>query len=118
MCGIAGFVGRDDEPLLRQMTDVMQHRGPDGSGVRTFPAEAGRPPAGLGHRRLSIIDPSEKGAQPMTMRDERHWITYNGEIYNFAELRRELESDGCKFRSDCDTEVLLAMYLRHGPDML
>src|SRR4051794_5346410 len=109
MCGICGFVGRADDGLVESMASLMSHRGPDGEGVRSFPARDGRPPASLGHRRLSIIDPSERGAQPMASRDGRYWITYNGELYNFRELRRELEADGFQFDSDCDTEVLLAM---------
>lgn len=72
----------------------------------------------LGHRRLSIIDPSPRGAQPMSYADGRYWITYNGELYNYRELRRELRSDGFEFRSDCDTEVLLAMYVRDRERML
>ena len=96
------------------MAAVMAHRGPDGSGVETF---AGDPPAGLGHRRLAIIDPTPAGAQPMSY-GGRWWITYNGELYNFRELRRGLEASGERFRSDCDTEVLLRMFAVHGPRML
>jgi asparagine synthase (glutamine-hydrolysing) len=118
MCGIAGFVGSDDNHLIRAMTDVMEHRGPDGSGVRTFDADGSRPPAALGHRRLSIIDPTPRGAQPMTYAGGRYWITYNGEIYNYRELRAELRADGFTFESDCDTEVLLALYARDGEQML
>jgi asparagine synthase (glutamine-hydrolysing) len=110
--------GRADERLVRAMTEMIVHRGPDGSGVQVIDAQNGRPPATLGHRRLSIIDPSERGAQPMATPDGRYWITYNGEIYNFRELRGELEAEGFTFRSDCDTEVLLAMYSRHGGAML
>jgi asparagine synthase (glutamine-hydrolysing) len=107
-----------DEELTRRMTDLMQHRGPDGGGVRVFDSPDGELSAALGHRRLSIIDPSERGAQPMSFAEGRYWITYNGELYNFKELRAELESEGFRFRSDCDTEVLLAMYARHGADMV
>src|SRR5688572_27034633 len=114
MCGICGTVGRADDVELRAMTDAMAHRGPDGSGVRMFP---GPFPAGLGHRRLAIIDPSPAGAQPMEF-SRRWWITYNGELYNFRELRRELESAGERFRTDCDTEVLLRMFAVHGVAML
>lgn len=96
------------------MAEVMAHRGPDGSGVETF---EGDPPAGLGHRRLAIIDPTPAGAQPMAYAD-RWWITYNGELYNFRELRRELEGRGERFRTECDTEVLLRMFAVHGPGML
>src|SRR5205807_1932509 len=87
---------------------------PDGRGVRLFP---GSPPAGLGHRRLAIIDPTPAGAQPMSFAD-RWWLTYNGELYNFRELRRELEATGERFATDCDTEVLLRMFAVHGPAML
>jgi asparagine synthase (glutamine-hydrolysing) len=96
------------------MTDAMAHRGPDGSGVVVFP---GQRPAGLGHRRLAIIDPSPAGAQPMEL-GGRWWITYNGELYNFRELRRELESLGHVFRTASDTEVLLRMFAVWGPAML
>jgi asparagine synthase (glutamine-hydrolysing) len=118
MCGICGVAGRDDEQLVRTMSDAIAHRGPDGSGVKAFAARDGRAPATLGHRRLSIIDPSTRGAQPMATPDGRYWITYNGELYNFRALRRELENEGVRFRSDCDTEVLLALYARDGATML
>jgi asparagine synthase (glutamine-hydrolysing) len=118
MCGICGFAGRADEPLAASMAELIQHRGPDGQGVRAFEGRDGRPPATLGHRRLTIIDPTERGAQPMGTPDGRYWITYNGEVYNFLELRAELERDGVKFHSDCDTEVVLQMYARHGPASL
>jgi len=114
MCGICGTVGRADEWELGVMTDAMAHRGPDGRGVATFP---GDPPAGLGHRRLAILDPTPAGAQPMSFAD-RWWITYNGELYNFRELRRELETAGERFASDCDTEVLLRLFALEGPSML
>ncbi|MDQ3935390.1 MAG: asparagine synthase (glutamine-hydrolyzing) [Actinomycetota bacterium] len=118
MCGICGYAGRGSDALVESMTAAMPHRGPDGSGVRTFEARDGRAGAGLGHRRLSIIDPTPRGAQPMSYAGGALWITYNGELYNFRELRAELERDGFAFTSDCDTEVLLAMYRRHGRDML
>jgi asparagine synthase (glutamine-hydrolysing) len=114
MCGICGTVGRANEAELRSMTNLMAHRGPDGSGVTVFP---GSFPAGLGHRRLAILDPSPAGAQPMEFKN-RWWITYNGELYNFRELRRELESSGHVFSSGCDTEVLLRMFTVWGPAML
>ena len=114
MCGICGTVGRADERELGLMTDAMAHRGPDGRGVVTF---GGTPPAGLGNRRLAILDPTPAGAQPMSFRD-RWWITYNGELYNFRELRAELEAVGERFESDCDTEVLLRLFALHGPEML
>ena len=114
MCGICGTVGRADENELRAMSRIMAHRGPDGEGVELF---RGRTPAGLGHRRLAIIDPGPSGAQPMSFGD-RYWITYNGELYNFEELRHELKDKGHRFRSDSDTEVVLAMFAQYGPAML
>jgi len=108
MCGICGvmhFSGERVEPgTLRAMTDAISHRGPDGEGVYVGG------PIGLGHRRLAIIDLSEAGAQPMHSADGRYSITYNGEVYNFKELRRELEELGCRFKSTSDTEVVLAAY--------
>ncbi len=118
MCGICGFVGSDDERLVTVMTRLLAHRGPDGEGVRVFAASGRRPPAALGHRRLSIIDPSPRGAQPMAWGDGRYWITYNGELYNFRKLRAGLERNGTRFRTECDTEVLLAMFALHGPGCL
>ena len=91
----------------------MAHRGPDGEGVHCFPSIDGSVPAALGHRRLSIIDTSERGAQPMCDASGRFWVTYNGEIYNFRELRAELERDGHRFRSTSDTEVLVELFARH-----
>lgn len=114
MCGICGAVGRIEQHELDVMTDSMAHRGPDGRGVCMF---AGDMPAGLGHRRLAILDPSPAGAQPMSYAD-RWWITYNGEIYNFPELRAELESRGERFETQCDTEVLLRLFALDGPAML
>src|SRR5262245_28952881 len=95
------------------MTDVIAHRGPDGGGTRVF-ASNGRPPASLGHRRLAIIDPDPRSAQPMSSSDGRYWITYNGELNNFRALRDELRRDGFEFRTESDTEVLLAAYARDG----
>src|SRR3954466_4523434 len=103
MCGIAGILNRDGAPadaaLVQRMTDAIAHRGPDDEGVHA----AG--PVGLGNRRLAIIDPTPEGHQPMAMPDGRFTITYNGEVYNFAELRRELEARGHRFHSHTDTEV-------------
>ena len=112
MCGIVGIIHADrdrtvDGHLLRSMTDAMQYRGPDDSGI--WLGEG----VGLGHRRLSVIDLAG-GHQPMTTGDSGLWITYNGEIYNYLELREELESDGFISRTDSDTEVLLNMYRRDG----
>lgn len=119
MCGICGSVGSADQGRIDAMCSVLAHRGPDGQGTELFPrGDGGTVPAALGHRRLAIIDPTPAGAQPMSYAEGRYWITYNGELYNFAELRRFLEADGLRFRSECDTEVLLAAYARWGPAML
>lgn len=107
MCGIAGIAGRPDAALVRAMTGTLAHRGPDGEGFYEDSIVA------LGHRRLSIIDLAG-GAQPMSYGDGRYWITYNGEVYNFEELRRDLESQGQSFCTRSDTEVLLAAYVRWG----
>lgn len=110
MCGIAGLVATNPslvkEPMLRNMTDAIVHRGPDGEGV--WISENGC--IGLGHRRLSIIDLSVAGAQPMTYGEGRYTITFNGEIYNYIEIKAELSAKGYSFRSDSDTEVILALY--------
>jgi len=118
MCGICGIVGAVDRTTLTAMTDTMHHRGPDGGGVVCFEAGSGRPAVGLGHRRLSIIDPTPRGAQPMTLGDGRYWITFNGEIYNYRELRAPLERAGMPFVTGTDTEVLLALYATAGERML
>jgi len=99
-----------DRAVLDRFTDALAHRGPDGRGTYVDPS--GR--LALGHRRLAILDISESGAQPMAYADDRYRITYNGEIYNFLELRRELEGLGHRFRSDSDTEVILAAYAQWG----
>lgn len=116
MCGIAGLILRDGRPVdtgrLRVMAQALAHRGPDGEGVWEDGA------AGLVHRRLSIVDLSPAGAQPMLSVDGRFSITFNGEIYNYQELRRELEAQGVTFRSTSDTEVLLTLFAREGADML
>ena len=110
MCGIAGFVGRGDLGVLRRMTDAIRHRGPDAEG-HWSDENAG---VFLGHRRLSIIDLSG-GAQPMWTSDGKLGVTFNGEIYNHAELRAELAQSGCQFVTDhSDTEVLLHAYREWG----
>jgi asparagine synthase (glutamine-hydrolysing) len=110
MCGIAGIVkirGRVVEPPeLSRLTNLLAHRGPDGAG-HWFSAERN---VALGHRRLAIIDPGAGGYQPMLSADGRHVIIFNGEIYNFLELRRELEALGAIFRTQSDTEVILAAW--------
>ena len=115
MCGISGVVNCGDAATLARMTDVQTHRGPDDSGrwERTFP-DGGY--IGLGSRRLSILDLSADGHMPMSNEDGSVWITYNGEIYNFADLRRELEGKGHRFRSHTDTEAVVHLYEEYGPD--
>lgn len=120
MCGINGILRLTDaappvdrEEVLRTR-DAMAKRGPDGCGA--WFSEDGR--IGLGHRRLAILDPSSAGAQPMASGDGRLRIVLNGEIYNFRELRQELAAEGHAFRSQSDTEVLLALYERDGAAML
>ena len=114
MCGIAGFSGAFDAELLERMGAAVAHRGPDDAGSCFLP-DAG---IGLAHRRLSIIDLSPGGHQPMWDAERAAAITYNGEIYNYRELRKELIADGFAFRSESDTEVLLQLYLRDGEAML
>jgi asparagine synthase (glutamine-hydrolysing) len=119
MCGIAGIFaygsgaeGVDCAELIR-MRDRMESRGPDGSGKWISTDER----VGLAHRRLSIIDLSERAAQPMQSVDGKHIIVFNGEIYNYRALRCELEAEGCVFRTDSDTEVLLHLYAKMGEAM-
>lgn len=137
MCGIFGLIGIEP-PDLDQMitaTQILQHRGPDDWGVTTlFSTQAGSAPIGgpfnervqvhaiageysvvLGHRRLSIIDLTKAGRQPMVDSESGNWITYNGEIYNFKEIRRDLMARGVSFQSQTDTEVLLLAYRQWGP---
>ena len=120
MCGIAGAFSYQDsappvdrEQLLRTR-EAMVSRGPDGDGL--WVSEDCR--VGLAHRRLAIIDLSERGAQPMASADGRLRVTFNGEIYNYRELRAELENRGCHFHSDSDTEVLLHLYAERGAEMV
>ena len=111
MCGIAGIVGPGANPaVVAQMTAIQRHRGPDGEGLWSAPGVV------LGHRRLKIIDLSEAGRQPMSTADERYTIVYNGEVYNYPELRNELAD--APFRSQTDTEVVLRAYARWGPACL
>lgn len=158
MCGIAGIISLGGMPLepeaVRDMTDVLEHRGPDDAGYVFLQANGGSTPSfwaefadpkfrhqnehlpafgdtysreilssesfavGFGHRRLSILDLSSRGHQPMPSRDRRYWIVHNGEIYNFRELREELARDGCPFHTNTDTEVILRLWERQGPDCL
>ncbi|HIG69291.1 MAG TPA: asparagine synthase (glutamine-hydrolyzing) [Myxococcales bacterium] len=114
MCGIAGYAGLHDPELLRPMTDAMIHRGPDDSGT-WYDADA---EIGFGHRRLAIIDLSPAGRQPMSNADESIFITYNGELYNYLEHRERLAKKGYPFRSNSDTEVMIALYETMGIDFL
>lgn len=113
MCGVAGLVNLNGEivspPILKRMTDAISHRGPDGEGQWV------EGNVGLGHRRLAVIDLSPAASQPMTSSDHRFVLTYNGEIYNYRELRAELEAEGVLFRSQSDTEVLLNALIQWGP---
>jgi asparagine synthase (glutamine-hydrolysing) len=112
MCGIAGYVGAFEPRLMARMNRAQQHRGPDGSGVYEDPAAE----VALGHVRLAILDLSAAAAQPMLSPDGQHVLAFNGEIYNFRELRSGLEQRGWQFRSTGDTEVLLAGLAVHGPE--
>lgn len=116
MCGIAGFTQFShhfgSEKELQAMGDSMIHRGPDAGGIYTDSH------IGLCHRRLSIIDLSDSGNQPMTSHNGRYVIAFNGEIYNFVQLREELKEQGYLFNTQTDTEVLLALYARDGKDLL
>jgi asparagine synthase (glutamine-hydrolysing) len=114
MCGIAGILHLDlrepvDFDLLARMTGALAHRGPDDEGFYR------KGPVGLGHRRLSIIDLSG-GGQPMSNEDDTVWITFNGEIFNFPELRRDLEAAGHRFKTRSDTECIVHLYEEHGPE--
>lgn len=115
MCGIAGIAGplvdNRARHLVESMTDTIRYRGPDGSGYWS-PGDA---PVAFGHRRLAIIDVTEGGHQPMIMEGGTHAITYNGELYNYLELKKELIDAGCRFVSESDTEVLLKGFALWGP---
>ena len=116
MCGIAGTINLAGAPaqpaVLQRMTDAIAHRGPDGEGHHTDG------PLGFGHRRLAIIDLSPAGRQPMATEDGRFLLTYNGELYNFRELRTELEAVGYHFHSRSDSEVVLKAFAAWGSDAL
>jgi asparagine synthase (glutamine-hydrolysing) len=117
MCGIAGVIWQDpsrpaERAVIAPMVAAIAHRGPDGEGIELLG------PAALGHRRLSIIDLSEDGRQPMSNEDGTVWVVLNGEIYNFAALREELEAKGHRFRSRTDTEVLVHLYEEEGPELV
>jgi len=112
MCGISGIIDLKNRPVsedsIRHINDLIAHRGPDGEGFyfgNTF---------AIAHRRLSILDLSEAGHQPMSYLEDKYTITYNGEIYNYIEIRNELIKEGYTFQSDSDTEVILATYDKYG----
>ncbi|AFZ27939.1 asparagine synthase, glutamine-hydrolyzing [Cylindrospermum stagnale PCC 7417] len=117
MCGIAGILTKTKiknnlEPLILRMQNALQHRGPDDQGIYISPNKQ----VAFAHTRLSIIDLSTAGHQPMSTSDGRYWITFNGEIYNFQQLRHSLESQGEQFYSNTDTEVILKLYQRQGAE--
>src|SRR5262252_1402858 len=113
MCGIAGVIGREDETIVaeqvRRMTDAIVHRGPDDEGIRAHGN------VGLGMRRLSIIDLSG-GSQPIFNEDRSIAVVFNGEIYNYAELTKNLVAQGHHFRTRSDTETIVHAYEQHGDD--
>src|SRR5688500_1824143 len=110
MCGIAGWIGTipNAEGLAGRLKRALRHRGPDDSGHKEWPD------ATLVHTRLSIIDLSPAGAQPLSNEDETVWIIFNGEIYNHAELRHKLETKGHRFRGRSDSEILPHLYEEYG----
>ncbi|MCE7994808.1 MAG: asparagine synthase (glutamine-hydrolyzing) [Roseivirga sp.] len=110
MCGIVGYIRTGDQEQLRSSTRLLDHRGPDTWGTHWFDTLG----SGLGHTRLSIMDLSEKGNQPMYDPGSKNWIVFNGEIYNYQDIRKRLKGMGDSFVSDTDTEVLLKAYARWG----
>jgi asparagine synthase (glutamine-hydrolysing) len=118
MCGISGIYNFNNVPValntLKRFTDSMAHRGPDGAGYELLNGGA----LGLGHRRLSILDLTDAGKQPMSFANGRYWIIYNGEVFNFQEIRKELDAKGYHFKSETDTEVILASYIEWGKNCL
>ena len=115
MCGISGIISKSNAPIpeerIKRINNLVGHRGPDGEGYYFGSNFA------FGHRRLAILDLSERGRQPMCYQD-RFWITHNGEIYNYLEIRRDLEAKGHTFITGTDTEVILAAYAEWGPECL
>jgi asparagine synthase (glutamine-hydrolysing) len=108
MCGIFGCVGKISSEEAYKCIMEIKHRGPDALNVKRLEGIT------LAHARLSILDTSEIANQPMTDASGRYWIVYNGEVYNFLELKDELELKGYKFKTDCDTEVVLYAYIEWG----
>lgn len=118
MCGIAGLINANPDASVQTMLKTLEHRGRDDEGVWTSTTDNLNQRISLGHRRLAIIDTSSAGHQPMLSRDGRFVITFNGEIYNYRELREQLKTHGHQFHTDTDTEVLLASFSQWGPDCL
>src|ERR1043166_1938609 len=116
MCGIVGQIG--SSPAEEKCGLQLHHRRPDDAGLKYCPLSNGSVWVSLQHRRLSIIDLSSAGHQPMCNEDETSWITFNGEIYNFQELRAELLAAGHQFRSTTDSEVIIHGYEQWGNDLL
>src|SRR6516164_6885523 len=112
MCGIAGFYGDGTRAELEQMIGALKHRGPDDTGIEL------RGKMGFAHARLSIIDVSPAGHQPMSLTEGSATIIFNGEIYNYEALRSDLAERGVEFKSHSDTEVLLRLYQRDGEEFL
>ena len=116
MCGVCGIINKlhvtaKEEKLIEKMNEIQKHRGPDDEGIYIKKRIA------LGHRRLSIFDLSIAGHQPMLYKD-KYVISYNGEVYNYQELKKELEKEGYQFFSNTDTEVIMAAYDRWGIECL
>ena len=121
MCGIVGIIGHNAHvapEVLERATKSLAHRGPDDSGTLILrDATQGEVEIGLGSRRLAILDLSPLGHQPMSDLETGNWIVYNGEVYNFRDVRAKLEREGVQFRSHSDTEVILKSYGRWGEPM-
>src|ERR1700723_327130 len=120
MCGISGLATKrlgeiDLRATIERMANAIRHRGPDGMAVRSFDPPGFSQRVALGHNRLAIIDVSQAGREPMTNEDGTVWLVFNGEIYNFQELRKRLELGGHRFRSHTDAEVILHLYEETGP---
>ena len=119
MCGICGIIDYKgntiDKELISKMNSLMVHRGPDDEGIYICKQQL-KPSVGLGHRRLKIIELSEAGHQPMANEDESIWIVFNGEIYNYQDLRVELENKGHSYKSHSDTETIVHLYEEYGVD--
>src|SRR5277367_6111195 len=120
MCGISGLATKrlgevDLQATIVRMANAIRHRGPDGTDVRCFEPPGISQRVALGHNRLAIIDVSEAGREPMTNEDGTVWLVFNGEIYNFEELRPRLEQRGHQFDSHTDAEVIIHLYEEVGP---